>query len=110
MPAPKVHYPYTYSTLAPGKGAVANTWRPACGVDGRRFEITEDVAAVTCMGCLRSCDGPNRAVARDRREHQWERARARAKDRREAEKVVLARHAGELEEELALRALARIGS
>lgn len=101
----RVHYPLTFPSWWSTTGS---TWRPAC--DARSGDITEDVSEVTCRPCLRSRYGPNADEMERRFERQRAAAAARAKDRREAEKVVLARHAGELEQELALRALARLGS
>lgn len=82
-------------------------------VDGKLIggvAVTRDPAGVTCRACLGSRWGPNGEAVRERSERQWENSRRRAKDRREAELAVLARHQEELEDELALRALARLGS
>lgn len=102
-----VHDPWTATSTCLSE-LFAGAWRPACGV--RSAEISDDVANVTCQRCLASRWGPNGADVVERQERQWDRARARARDRREAERAVLARHADELEVEVAMRALARIGS
>lgn len=67
--------------------------------------LADDEFGVDCMLCLRGTPDAHR-----RRAAVWERARTRARDRREAEKVVLARHLDELDDEMALRAIGRLGA
>lgn len=78
----------------------------ACGVSGAKLPVTLVPAEVSCLVCLRSPYGPDGDSVRARREREWEAGRRRAKDRREAQRVVLERHREELDAELALRALA----
>lgn len=87
-----------------------------CGLSSDKVERVDGEAGASCRPCIRAfrrdaetatflAGGPLPS-----HHEQFDRQRAKAKDRRDAEKVVLARHADELEDELALRALARMGS
>lgn len=104
-----VHYPMTIPALF-GVEGVSYPDRAACSVKTKTTELSADADRVTCRRCIRSLCGPRPDEAWEERERQSERAARKAKDRREAEQAVLARHPDELEAELALRALARVGS
>lgn len=82
----------------------------ACGrVDGLAFEVTEDPRAVTCLLCKAKL-AEHYAYERDGLHPVEERRRIcneRAADRRAAERIVLERHAEEVEEEFVLKRLAR---
>ncbi|HEV2070421.1 MAG TPA: hypothetical protein VGR26_11550 [Acidimicrobiales bacterium] len=103
-PLPKVHYQDGSDRFLGRQDSPVLYARSICGIAWTLDRVTRDRNAVTCRTCQRGMDvtPEDRHVAFDARRRKQAR-------RREAQRIVLERHAEEVEMELAVLVLGDLG-
>lgn len=103
-PLPKVHYQDGSDRFLGRQDSPVLYARSVCGIAWTLDRVTRDRNAVTCRTCQRAMD----LTPEDRYARHDAQRRKQAR-RRETERTILARHAEELEMELAVLVLADLG-